>query len=303
MGRCIGLLPDECLLFAARRDANGLTIIPLRNSLTHGVKKKKEMEKINIGNHKILKSIFLTLDQRTLLIGAIRVCKQWHSTIFESTPLRAHLFLHPSAAPTNATAPRRHDVNPLLQSAFPLFFELPTPRPSVWASFAHQPTALPHAPLARQNLSAITRRGASWRRMLVCQPPVTKLGVIIGETAYFTDILSFPEGLQMRTLYDLIYKYSCRDDNPASWCMAWRPALRDKDDMWAVDDMVACWMEKNELELALFVVKFDAWGAKVMGSEDRRLEDSDGVVVDWEGMKCEEHCDVDVDAQFYFLPR
>ncbi|KAK0642219.1 hypothetical protein B0T16DRAFT_421187 [Cercophora newfieldiana] len=279
-----------------RRTRQSQSLPPLFNNAQ---RTSREMDRILTEHPKVLEFILLTLDQRSLLVSAMRVCKQWRSIIAESTPLQEHLFLKPTQSPGTVDSKTRQ-LNPLLQLAFPLFFELPPIRPSVWASFAHQPTSLPHTLLARPNAVAITRRGASWRRMLLQQPPASALGVITAETAYFTDILSFPGGVQMGTLYDLVYKYSCRDENPASWCMAWRPALQEKDDMWAVDDTVASWMEENNLDLTLFVVKYDAWGAKTMGLEDRRLE---GDPVAWEDMKCEEFRDVEVNERFYFVSR
>ena len=252
---------------------------------------------------KILEFIFLAVDLQTVLTGVVRVCQQWQSIVLKSTPLQRHLFFEPVELPTSSTkVERARRLNPLLQEAFPLWFQLPEHRPDVWAGFAHQPTAMARTPHTRQPEArkALTRRGATWRRMLVQQPPLYKLGIIVGETAYFTDVLEFPDGLRMGTLYDLVYSYACRNDNPASWCMAWSPALPGQDDVWSLDDTVAYWMEKSDLPLALFVVKFDSWGARVLRREDRRLE---GGPVEWASLKCAEHEDVEVNARFYFLPR
>ncbi|KAK4446077.1 hypothetical protein QBC34DRAFT_412312 [Podospora aff. communis PSN243] len=243
----------------------------------------------------ILESIFCDLDQQTLLTSVLRVCSQCHQIISTSTLIQQHLFFRPD----DKTKTRR--LNPLLQSTFPPFFKLPPPNPKIFPSFAHQPPTLSRLPLAQKNLAAITRRGASWRRMLVQQPPIRELGVMVALTAYSADVLSFPDGLRMGTLYDLAFGYS-RGKNPACWCMAWSPPLCKEDDMWAVDDTMAYWMKKSNLDLALFVIWFDSWGAGVLGLKDGRMAGG-APVKQLEGMRCEEFEKVEVNEKFYFLPR
>ena len=82
-----------------------------------------------------------------------------------------------------------------------------------------------------------------------------------------------------------------------------------------MDDTVGYWMEKSRLEVALFLVGFDGWGAKLLGLRDGRMEgleglegmkregESEGHGVDWEGLRCEEYEEVKVDFEFYFLGR
>lgn len=269
----------------------------------------------------ILETIFLSLDQQTLLTRIIRVCRHWRSTITSSTPLQQHLFLKPNTTTsliplpsspfhTPPPAPPTPTLNPLLLSTFPPFFHLPPPNPSIFAPFAHQPPALSHFPLAQKNLPALTRRGASWRGMQLRQPPITKLGVIIADTAYFTGVLDFPGGLRMGELYDLAWGYSsgCREGGhkggPAAWCVVWRPrGVGGGEELHSVDEVVEGWMEEEGLEAVVFVVRYDEWGARVMGLEDGRFQGVQGGVVDWEASRCEEYREVEVMERFYYLVR
>ncbi|GAB1314524.1 hypothetical protein MFIFM68171_04734 [Madurella fahalii] len=245
-----------------------------------------------------LELIFLLLDHRTLLTSVIRVCRQWRSVVCQSTPLQQRLFFDPIITGSSGEADRQ--LNPLLQEYFPLWFQLPKYRPGVWAGFAHQPTAIASNPPVRQGRrEALTRRGASWRRMLVQQPPLYRLGVIIADRAYFTDILDFPDGLRMGALYDLVYSYACHNDNPASWCMAWNPSLSGEDEL-SFDDTVGAWMGSRDIALALYVINFDSWAASLLELADQRLE---GEPVDWGSFKSEDHEELQVKPQFYFLPR
>lgn len=236
----------------------------------------------------ILTAILLSLDRRELLTSATRVCRRWHSLIEGSPLLRRYLFF-------DASAESCRTINPLLQANFPPWFELPEYRQGVWAGFAHQPPAVAKIPLAQpEHREALTRSGASWRRMLVQQPPIFRLGFVLAETAYSTAELDFPDGLRMGALYDLVYSYSCRDDNPASWCMVWAPAPSD------FDDTVAHWMTKKKIALTLNVIKFDAWGASVFKLKDRRRERGR---IEWASLRPDEYEEVKVDVKFYFLPR
>jgi len=238
----------------------------------------------------ILTEILLSLDHRDLLTSATRVCRHWHSLIEGSPLLRQYLFFDPSSVESSCRI-----INPLLQASFPPWFELPEWRPGVWAGFAHQPPAVAKIPLAQpERREALTRSGASWRRMLVQQPPSFKLGFVLAETAYSTAKLDFPDGLRMGTLYDLVYSYACRDNNPASWCMVWAPAPSD------FDDTVTYWMTKEKVALALNIIMFDAWGASVFKLKDKRRE---GGRVDWASLRPDEFEEMNVAVKFYFLPR
>ncbi|OBS24525.1 hypothetical protein FPOA_05066 [Fusarium poae] len=55
---------------------------------------------------------------------------------------------------------------------------------------------------------AFIRRGASWRKMLVAQPPITSVGYmhrVVNRTREWR-LLSFPAGLRMGELYDMVFQ-------------------------------------------------------------------------------------------------
>ncbi|KAH9906032.1 hypothetical protein F4778DRAFT_802447 [Xylariomycetidae sp. FL2044] len=120
----------------------------------------------------LLELILLHLDPRTLLVSAPRVRRFWHATITTSPPLQRALFFLADPADPNRIA---HPVaNGLLREAFPSIFERTGAMESV-----HRPTPAPWIPegvpatvgdlLGRRGFGC---RDASWRRMLVRQPPL-----------------------------------------------------------------------------------------------------------------------------------
>ena len=68
---------------------------------------------------------------------------------------------------------------------------------------------------------AFVRRGASWRRMLVAQPPITAIGyqVEINRQREDNKAILFPEGLRMGVLYDMVFQaIFTRPDEAARHC-------------------------------------------------------------------------------------
>ncbi|KAJ7187354.1 hypothetical protein C8R46DRAFT_870291, partial [Mycena filopes] len=115
-----------------------------------------------LSTRELLELILSQLPLRDLLIAAPRVCKLWNAMIL--TPaLQRLLFFQPDP---NSTARR----NALLTAAFPPFFapeDADGDYPSGPASILAMPWA--SAP------EAFRRKSASWRRMLVVQPPARTL--------------------------------------------------------------------------------------------------------------------------------
>jgi hypothetical protein len=153
-----------------------------------------------INTAELLQHILLHLDIRTALTVGLRVCRLWHHIITTSQAIQRALFFLPepdlpaSTPPSEIRTHRRQ--NPLLAEAFPAWFDsspsertykhLQAPSPSR----AESRNNAPKDPLDRHrwqpfHASGIARnrrgflyRAASWRRMLVTQPPVRTLGYV-----------------------------------------------------------------------------------------------------------------------------
>jgi len=152
----------------------------------------------------ILEAILLNIEPRHLLVNAQRVNRTWHSTIRCSPPLQRVLFFE--ACPRNEK--RESEFNVLLSAAFPPFFE-------------HNPDVEDDAKWTQESLSkmdwnsclqkrdAYSREEASWRRMLVLQPPIKELN-ILKSWSCMTGMGKIrgrklvPDGLRMGLLYDLV---------------------------------------------------------------------------------------------------
>ncbi|RAL08536.1 F-box protein [Aspergillus homomorphus CBS 101889] len=115
----------------------------------------------------LLELILAQLDIRTLLTSAQRVSRSWHALIQDSHPLQEALYFRP-IKPECSTADQR-TTNPLLAQAFSPIFTTP---PFGVALTLNTLDLMTHP--AKQR--AYLRPDASWRRMLVTQPPATSFG-------------------------------------------------------------------------------------------------------------------------------
>ncbi|KAK8038983.1 hypothetical protein PG993_007394 [Apiospora rasikravindrae] len=137
----------------------------------------------------LLESILLYLDETTLLVIVQRVSKPWRDLIATSPRLQRKLFLLPNESDATVRAPR---PNPLLAAAFPFCFDdiVSPPQSSrarrilwaksnivaAWPAIMDQRAAnplyqLPQWPRLWTHQQAFGHPRASWRRMLVHQPP------------------------------------------------------------------------------------------------------------------------------------
>lgn len=218
----------------------------------------------------ILEAILLYLDMTTLLVTASRVSKTWNNVIATSPAIQRALYFRPisreacqasecsldgSTLPHWDSEPDAGDValpilNPLLVKKFgPCFFDfgstygyhrrsssfykLPwTKRSPKEAERAGEPVKM-SALIARNEEAArrpFTRRGASWRRMLVSQPPPPKLGyswMYLGhgseESQTVWMALWEPKslqpfvGLRMGELYDFVQYHAGHHDRRSLW--------------------------------------------------------------------------------------
>ncbi|KAL4966618.1 uncharacterized protein BDV14DRAFT_198741 [Aspergillus stella-maris] len=213
----------------------------------------------------ILELILLQLDMTDLLVAAQRVSSYWLTTIRNSPRLQQALFFDPvsspakpkelydlpdsmtrgeSAIPEPYCTRLRVSINPLLEKHFGgVFFNLTKNREFIrWEHFMQQMTFAREEDWLREIIDesykarwrAYTRREASWRRMLVTQPPQPGLGYVrrsksgqgtsVIHTAFLdrsetsTDKdspdLNMKPGLRFGLVYDIVQDYGVRHHNP-----------------------------------------------------------------------------------------
>ncbi|KAJ7040507.1 hypothetical protein C8F04DRAFT_1032288 [Mycena alexandri] len=163
-----------------------------------------------ISSPELVELILAHLPMRDLLVTAPRVSKMWNATTL-TPPLQRVLFFQPDPSDWR---PLR---NPLLMELFPPFFAPKGPR-GRWPGDAESIAKMPWANATQ----AFRHPDASWRRMLIVQPPAATLIVTqishwqegdfqSQETVNYDDTSS--PGLRMGPLYDLAVPLI---DRPAS---------------------------------------------------------------------------------------
>lgn len=146
----------------------------------------------------LLERILLHLDQEDLLVNAQRVCHQWHQCIAETPSVQQHLFLLPEPARgrtsrSNANADTRPEPprqNPLLARDFPEWFMhgstwppderlrfIRTTEPYLRGYDRDQ--FFPLLKRVTERLEAYIYPQASWRCMLLQQPPPNGIGLLM----------------------------------------------------------------------------------------------------------------------------
>ncbi|KAE8349094.1 hypothetical protein BDV28DRAFT_160783 [Aspergillus coremiiformis] len=123
----------------------------------------------------ILEHILSQTEPQTLLTTAQQVCQTWHTLIQTSTLLQETLFFKPTKAPQQQKPKRTR--NPFLATKIwpDLFRKRPHSQPHHHSTNYHY--ALPPADPTKEDL--YLRPEASWRRMLVQQPPTSSIGVFV----------------------------------------------------------------------------------------------------------------------------
>jgi hypothetical protein len=149
----------------------------------------------------LLEAILTLLDFQTLLL-AQRVCRQWANCIQESPRIQQMLFFQPASASTS------RQQNTFLASKFPYWFPADTPKSCKTSFGAGDMQDF------LNNSDVYKRPEASWRRMLVQQPPIMVLGLVERSIApddmvklhrWEIPLQAFA-GLRMNMLYDLVVK-------------------------------------------------------------------------------------------------
>ncbi|KAF7377267.1 F-box domain protein [Mycena sanguinolenta] len=163
-----------------------------------------------ISSPELLELTLAKLPMRDLLVTAPLVCKTWQA-ITLTPALQRLLFFQPDTSSDRAE-------NPLLVELFPPFFAPGGPIRWSWPDSE----AIESMPWSKAP-DAFKRAEASWRRMLVTQPPAQRLVITEqcharGGDSVARAVLDDP-CLRMGVLYDLVLPFI---DRPASsFCIRW----------------------------------------------------------------------------------
>lgn len=165
-----------------------------------------------LGTTELLEGIICSLDMRTIIVSAQAVNHRWKDLITESPAIQQHLYLLP--APNGGGGPENPDLNPLLAKSFPLWFV---------SAARHDYKGLRGTPLVTRS-DDFMRRDATWRGMLVSQPPVRKLAIyskVFGMNHAF-EVREYAEGLRMGEFYDHA-QLELFKGSSAYFVVYWRP--------------------------------------------------------------------------------
>ncbi|KAI3327366.1 hypothetical protein HD806DRAFT_520232 [Xylariaceae sp. AK1471] len=177
----------------------------------------------------LLEAILSQLDMRTLLVSAQLVNREWCELVGSSPTIQKALYFEPITQ-TSKTMTQ----NPLLVEVFPLWFreikkkdEVPNEHSRFkrdFVSFRREDFyQLPMADKSRRD--AFMHPDATWRRMLVRQPPALRLGRWtrhhgMGGDSQSFHLHEFPDGLRMGIIYDWAMDWAVA----GSFRVAWDPS-------------------------------------------------------------------------------
>ncbi|CAG7977597.1 unnamed protein product [Penicillium salamii] len=123
--------------------------------------------------NELLENILLHTDMRTLVTSGQRVCRGWNETIKSSPSLQEHLFLRPSKSQASCSCQRSR--NSLLEDILWVQFFLKQQQNS---DSKAEVSRFPLRESDRLRLKAYLRKDASWKQMLLQQPPTSSIGVL-----------------------------------------------------------------------------------------------------------------------------
>lgn len=158
-----------------------------------------------MGSPELLLLILENMDQRTLLTVAQLVCKRWHHLINRTRSIQHMLFFQPvrkrsQKGKTSGHGSEERTLNPLLAEIF-----------APW--FAARLFRMDDGPTENLRFrEKLLRQGASWRRMLVQEPPIRRLGICRtyltrGRPVQRLKSVRYGRGLCMGALYDTTLAY------------------------------------------------------------------------------------------------
>ncbi|RLM00177.1 hypothetical protein CFD26_107692 [Aspergillus turcosus] len=114
------------------------------------------------GVPELLEEILLQVHLPTLLTSAQRVCRMWHRLIQDSSALQKALFFKPSEKRVDSEERR---INPFVQS-------------NLWRGLFRKKVNKRSRVHLRRKREVYLRREASWRRMLLQQPPSNNIAIV-----------------------------------------------------------------------------------------------------------------------------
>jgi hypothetical protein len=133
------------------------------------VRTKSAINKV-MDTPEILEMILAATDMRTLLTSAQRVCRNWASLISNSRSIQKALFYIPIKDSEWGVGEKI--PNPLLTETFASFFPAKN-RPDSYR-FDFRDLVMTRDALTR---ARFMQKDASWRKMLVQQPPISEIGL------------------------------------------------------------------------------------------------------------------------------
>ncbi|PLB46120.1 hypothetical protein P170DRAFT_512694 [Aspergillus steynii IBT 23096] len=130
----------------------------------------------------LMEQILLHLDMRTLLTSA-RVCSSWNTVIRDSPKIQTALFFRPMPETETQNHPRT--TNPLITQImwpqfFSTYFNTDPPRKIQWGAPVSALAPLKDR-LITDTIKPYLRAEASWRKMLLKQPPTSRICFIENE--------------------------------------------------------------------------------------------------------------------------
>lgn len=134
-----------------------------------GIGTKSAINKV-MDTPEILEMILSGTDMRTLLTSAQRVCRNWTSLISNSRTIQKVLFFIPIN--DSEWGMGEKIPNPLLTETFASFFPVKT-RPDIY-QFDFRDLVMTRD---ASTMARFVRADASWRKMLVQQPPISEIGL------------------------------------------------------------------------------------------------------------------------------
>ncbi|KAF2469083.1 uncharacterized protein BDR25DRAFT_304620 [Lindgomyces ingoldianus] len=164
----------------------------------------------------LIEQILLQLPMYDLLM-AQSVCTRWRTVILSSSRIQRDLYFLPREVPSNAS-PADLKPNPVLAAAFEEVFEISKRRGlyHIWQRDFTVRKAFCMEILLHSTMDSWTEevkyKEASWRRMLMTQPPVSSVAVTDLRVApdyddCFAEWVDIEEGVRMGDLLELNEDY------------------------------------------------------------------------------------------------